>query len=111
MIKSIQRYYLSSIPIVPRGRIMALGLFDGMHLGHIDIIEKAVDLAKKAGIRSCVQTFSGFDKTGSGMLYTLEERISLIEELDADEVLILDFPEIKDMSAEDYCRNIIRIYH
>ena len=109
MIKSIQRYYLNSIPIVPRGRIMALGLFDGMHLGHIDIIEKAVDLAKKAGIKSCVQTFSGFDKTGNGMLYTLEERIGLIEELDADEVLILDFPEIKDMTAEEYCDKVIRI--
>ena len=109
MIKTIQRYYTDSIPIVPRGRIMALGLFDGMHLGHIDIIKKAVDLAGKAGIKCCVQTFAGFDKTGSGMLYTLEERISLIEELEADEVLILNFPEIKDMTADEYCERIIRM--
>ncbi len=108
MIKTIQRHYLDTIPIVPRGRIMALGLFDGMHLGHTDIISKTVSLAEKAGIKSCVQTFSGFDKTGNGMLYTLEERISIMEELGADEVLILDFPQIRDMTAHDYCERIIR---
>ncbi|MCR5615319.1 MAG: riboflavin biosynthesis protein RibF [Saccharofermentans sp.] len=109
MIKTIQRHYLDTIPIVPRGRIMALGLFDGMHLGHMDIISKATGLAEKAGIKCCVQTFAGFDKTGNGMLYTLEERISLIEEMGADEVLILNFPEIKDMTAEEYCEKILRM--
>lgn len=107
MIKTIQRHYLDTIPIVPRGRIMALGMFDGMHLGHIDIISKAVSLAQRAGIKCCVQTFADFDKTGSGMLFTLEERIGLMESLDADEVLILNFPEIKDMTAEEYCEKII----
>ena len=109
MIKTIQRHYLDTIPIIPRGRIMALGLFDGMHLGHEDIISKATGLAEKAGIKCCVQTFAGFDKSGSGMLYTLEERIGLIEELGADEVLILNFPDIKDMTAEDYCEKILRM--
>ena len=38
--------------------VVALGMFDGVHLGHAAVIRHAVDIAKKIGGTSIVFTFS-----------------------------------------------------
>ena len=42
MIKVCSRYGLYELPFIPGGRVMALGMFDGLHQGHLDIIKSAV---------------------------------------------------------------------
>lgn len=41
---------------------VALGNFDGVHLGHQKLIEKAVEKAKEDGLKSAVFTFSNHPK-------------------------------------------------
>jgi len=108
MIKVCTKYSLDDLPFIPGGRVMALGMFDGIHQGHIDIIKAAVRLAENSGLLTCVQTFRNLDKNGGNrLLYTMEERLKMLEELGVDEMLVLNFPQVKDMSPEEYCQKIL----
>lgn len=110
MIKVCSRYGLDDLPFIPGGRVMALGMFDGFHQGHIDIIKSAVRLAERSDLLTCVQTFRNLEKNGEDrLLFTLEERVRMLEELGVDEMLVLNFPQVKDMSPEDYCEKILKM--
>lgn len=107
MIKVCNTYSLNDLPLGTKGRVIALGMFDGLHLGHLDIIRKAVSVAERDGLTSTVQTFRNLFKQDSKTLYTAEERLDLISRTGADELLVLDFDEVKDMEPEDYLKNVI----
>lgn len=90
----------------------ALGFFDGVHLGHKDVICKAVENAKALGIKSCVLTFSRRPKsilTGEPDMFltTESEKISLIEGLGVDLLYIVDFSEIMSLSGEEFVKTIL----
>jgi len=109
VIKPIQKFYLDTIPISKEGRVVCLGMFDGLHEGHEQIIRKAVSIAKKLKLKTCVQTFTGLAKSGEGVLYTVDERIAVLESWGVDEVLVLNYAEVKDMTAEDYMVRVIKL--
>ena len=107
MIKVCNTYSLNDLPLGTKGRVLALGMFDGLHMGHLDIIKKAVSVAERDGLTSTVQTFKNLFKQDSKTLYTPAERLKLVSQTGADELLVLDFDEVKDMEPEDYLRNIL----
>ena len=107
MIKICTQYTLNDLPLGTKGRVIALGLFDGIHQGHIDIIRKAVETAERDGLTSTVQTFKNLIKTDSKSLYTSEERLKLTGDIGADELLVLDFDSVKDMEPEQYLTDIL----
>ncbi len=115
MIKVCNTYTLNDLPLGTKGRVIALGLFDGLHMGHMDIIKKAVAIAERDGLTSTVQTFKHLNKYDAKSLYTSEERTKIIEEIGADEILVLDFDELKDTEPdvtmiEEFCdTNEIRL--
>ena len=110
MIKVCSKYGLYELPFIPGGRVMALGMFDGLHQGHLDIIKSAVRLAENTGILTCVQTFRDFGKNGEErLLYTMEERLKMLESLGVDEMLVLNFPQVKDMSPAEYCEQVLKM--
>ena len=107
MIKVCTSYTLNDLPLGTKGRVMALGLFDGIHRGHLDIIEKAVATAERDGLTSTVQTFNNLYKSDDRYLYTPEERLKLVGDTGADELLVLDFDTVKDIEPEAYLNDII----
>ena len=107
MIKVCNTYTLDDLPLGTKGRVIALGMFDGLHQAHLDIIRKAVSVAERDGLTSTVQTFKNLFKSDSGSLYTSEERLGLIGQTGADELLVLDFDKVKDMEPEDYLKDIL----
>lgn len=107
MIKVCTTYGLEDLPLGTKGRVIALGLFDGIHRGHMDIISKTVETAERDGLISTVQTFKNLNKSDSKPLYTAGERLKLIDGLGADELLVLDFDAVKDMEPEQYLTDII----
>ena len=110
MIKVCSKYGLNDLPFIPGGRVMALGMFDGLHQGHLDIIKSAVRLAENTGLKTCVQTFRNLGKNGDDrLLYTMEERLKMLEELGVDEMLVLNFPQVKDMSPAEYCEQVLKM--
>ena len=107
MIKVCNTYSIDDLPLGTKGRVIALGLFDGLHRGHMDIIEKTVAIAERDGLTSTVQTLKNLIKTGSKSLYTSEERLNLIGKAGADEILVLDFDAVRNMEPEQYLTDIL----
>ena len=74
---------------------VAIGNFDGVHIGHAELIRRAVSYAKKNGIRSAVWTFADAgsalpNKPDALTLTTTEEKLSLIAELGVDYAVLAD---------------------
>jgi riboflavin kinase / FMN adenylyltransferase len=79
-----------------RPRVVAIGFFDGFHLGHRDIVRTALRL-RRAGERSAVLTFrdhpAAFLRPGQEppMIATLEERVNAFARAGIDEAYIVPF--------------------
>ncbi|MBQ8719751.1 MAG: riboflavin biosynthesis protein RibF [Clostridia bacterium] len=85
--------------------VVALGLFDGVHLAHRALIGKAVAEARALGTDALVFTFrseSAELKRGVGRLYPTEDKLSLIASLGVDETVVADFSELSHMSPEEF---------
>jgi riboflavin kinase/FMN adenylyltransferase len=92
--------------------VVALGSFDGIHEGHTALILRAVDYAKKHGIKSVVWTFSNDaselpGKKGVRILTTLEEKLSLIASLGVDFVVLENFSRVADYTPEKFVKEIL----
>ena len=84
------------IPDVPRG--VALGFFDGMHRGHLDLLRTLVYACGSLGLVPAVHTFPQYPglllrphQPFPGYLATLDERISLMASCGVSEVHLQDF--------------------
>lgn len=87
---------------------LALGTFDGVHLGHKEVLSRAV---KSGGKTVCVAfrkpPKSFYSETG--VILTDENRKTLlIKEQGVDEVYYIDYENIKDCSAEDFFDFIVK---
>ena len=87
----------------------ALGSFEALHSGHIEIIKKAVSYSKN---NNCISLISIFKepilKTTGKVSETLDERLSIIENLGVDVVVILDFnDEFKKIEYTDFFNEYI----
>ncbi len=89
-----------SLDAVPPGWgrcVLTIGVFDGVHRGHAEIIGRAVDLAAGRGVPSVLLTFvphpSEVVRPGSHppMLTTLVRRAELVEQLGVDVFCALPF--------------------
>ena len=86
-------------PQEAHGSVLLIGNFDGVHLGHVELIKKAHTLAKKNNLKLTVLTFDPHpaavlsDKKFSGIL-TLDEKIKKLEDCDVDFLLIQKFTKI-----------------
>lgn len=94
------------------GTVVALGFFDGIHLGHRAVIEKAAQLAKENGLRSMVFTFSVNEdvpasKTGLSLLHTEHQKNKMLEEMGIDEVVCPSFSCFKNLTPEQYVCDIL----
>jgi riboflavin kinase / FMN adenylyltransferase len=90
-------------------RGVAIGTFDGVHRGHLRVI----DAARKAGLRTGVVTFDPHPRAVLGrqveLLATLERRLQLLEAAGVEDVLVLRFDErLAALSADEFAERILR---
>lgn len=91
--------------------VVALGNFDGVHKGHTELIKKAKEKAVLSGLPLCVYTFwqhpSSFFKGENILITNNSEKEKILESLGVDILYYEDFSEICDMSADDFCKDIL----
>lgn len=94
--------------------VIAVGNFDGIHLGHQQLIKKAVADAKNQGYKSAVFTFSNHPrnllkdkKSVKGILYN-KDKLKIINELGIDYVFNVTFDkEIMNTEPIDFIEKIL----
>lgn len=92
---------------------VAIGNFDGVHLGHQKILRALTDEAKKKDLLPIVLTFSPHPKkvVGKGpihMLQTLDQRLREIGRFPIHAALLLNFDrKLANRTAQDFIENIV----
>ncbi len=102
------------LPESLRGAVIALGNFDGFHLGHQAVARQAIDWARAAGRPSIIATFDPhpvrhFQPDAPPFrLTTLEQRQELYLAAGATAMLVFHFDgELAGTTAEDFVRTLL----
>jgi riboflavin kinase / FMN adenylyltransferase len=93
----------------PKPRAVALGTFDGVHLGH----RRVLDAALAAGRTPTVVTFDPHPREALGygveLLVPLERRLELLAEAGIEETLVVDFDlELAQLPPEAFAERVLR---
>jgi riboflavin kinase/FMN adenylyltransferase len=92
-----------------RSRAVAIGTFDGVHLGHRRVLQAAL----AAGLTSTVVTFDPHPRIAFGyeveLLTTFERRLELIGETGVEEALVVEFDlELAKLEPEEFADTVLR---
>ena len=106
--------YTSLNDIKSRPCVIALGCFDGVHLGHADVLGTAKKLADSLSLPLAVFTFreppkNYFLSTPTPLIITPQEKYRILESLGVYTCVSLDLSEeIFSTPAEDFARKILK---
>lgn len=110
----MQRFSHSDVPEEFRGAIVALGNFDGFHLGHQAVVGRAVARAAHEGTKAIVATFDPHPvrhfrpDAPPFRLTSLDQRQELFAHAGADAMLVFAFDDaLAQTSAEDFVAELL----
>jgi len=90
-----------------RKPVVAIGVFDGVHRGHREVLKAAVGKAREIKGTAIVLTFWPHPQKEAS-LYSLEHRLRLIGETGIDACVVINFNEkFARLSAQDFLKNIL----
>lgn len=98
---------------VPPPSGVAIGVFDGVHLGHATVLGRLVARAHAAGLAAGVLTFDPHPvqilapERAPRLLIGFERRVELIRRLGVDWVGTLDLAKIRMMSPEAFVADVL----
>jgi riboflavin kinase/FMN adenylyltransferase len=103
-----------AVPRTGAGNLVAIGKWDGVHLGHQAIIAALVAEARRTGAQSVVMGFHPHPMAvlrpdeAPAMLQTLDERAEVLAAMDVDVHLAIPFSAaFAGMSPEDFVRDVL----
>jgi riboflavin kinase / FMN adenylyltransferase len=99
--------------------VMALGYFDGVHLGHQQVIKTAKQIADEKGYKSAVMTFDPHPSVVLGrkekhvhFITPLKEKERLIAELGIDYLYVVEFtPKFAELLPQQFVDQYIIDFH
>lgn len=89
---------------------VALGYFDGVHVGHRELISLLVREAKAKGLSPYVLTFADSlskTKKTQSIIYNTEEKIKIFSSLGVEGVIVTDFSSISGLSPESFVGDVL----
>lgn len=92
---------LQDMPPAPRGSL-ALGAFDGLHRGHMAV----VDAAQAPGLEAGVFTFSAGPK-GAPALLTPGDKLEILERAGIRRVYRVDFSSLRHMEPQAFVEDVL----
>ena len=101
------------IPANPASRVVAIGVFDGLHVGHQRLIEEACTLAAARGARSTVLTFEPMPReflspeNPPARLTSFRERFEHIRQLGVDDLVCLRFGAVHNLESDAFVDSLL----
>jgi riboflavin kinase/FMN adenylyltransferase len=99
----------------PEGISLAIGFFDGVHLGHLEVVRQAVALARQQGLVPAVMTFDPHPRVVLGhgeqfhtVLTPLSDKLDLLAKLGVEAAYIVHFDRaFSEVTAEQFVKSVI----
>lgn len=98
----------------PDGCALTQGTFDGIHVGHLQLLYTVMDMAKDKGIPSVLLTFKPHPATvlrpqrRIPLLTTQQERSEILDKIGLDYLAMFSFTtKLAVLQAEDYVRDVL----
>ena len=107
------RTYTDPFTHIGRQSAVALGFFDGLHIGHEKVIGSAVDAAGKDGLVAAVWTFSesprnAFSQHSIPVITDTDEKKRIMRELGVDVLINAPFTEqVRALTPERFVNEVI----
>ena len=105
---------LDALPLPSGLSVVTVGFFDGVHLGHREVLRRTVEGAGERDVRSVAVTFDRHPREiltpgqEPRLLTTVERKAALIEAIGIDVLVVLEFTrEFSEITAEDFVRDIL----
>jgi len=105
---------LAEIPLGSGATVAAIGNFDGVHLGHREILSGAAAEARERGVRALAITFDPHPEQflrpalAPKLLTPLAERLRLLSETGVDAILVLPFnANLAALTPDEFVRQIL----
>lgn len=93
---------------------VALGTFDGLHIGHQEVIRTMILNCQRRNLKSCVFTFANHPRevtTAGGApprILSLDDKIKLLESYGVDILVLLKFDKkLMSIPADEFVRDIL----
>lgn len=98
-----------------RNAVVTIGSYDGVHLGHQQILKKVNQLAQSIGGESVVVTFEPHPRlvlqhpaSDLALLTTIDEKITWLAHYEVDNVVVVPFTRaFAEQSPNDYIKNFL----
>ncbi len=94
--------------------IATLGTFDGVHIGHRQILNRVMERAQQTGRKSAVLTFGRHPITiikpdiAPRLLTTLDEKLAIFDKMGIDIVFVVKFTQqIANLTAEQFIKKYL----
>lgn len=107
-------YSLSQIPAGFGPSVVTIGVFDGLHRGHQQLINRTVTRARDTGAKSVMVTFDPhpvsvfLPERAPLAVSTLDGRLALARQMGIDAVVVIDFTrELSGLSPRDYVQELL----
>lgn len=104
--------------VIQKSTYIALGSFDGIHKGHLALINKSIELSKNNDALSMVYTFKNHPRTfinkesAPKLIVTLSEKIKILEDLKVDLSSFVEFDKkFMKLEPEEFIDNLIKNYN
>ena len=107
-------YDIQHLPLFQQA-VITIGTFDGVHMGHRQIIDKLKNQAEAIGGESVIITFHPHPRKvvsstilGIRLINTLEEKIELLTRQQIDHLVVVPFTDaFANQQAEDYVKSFL----
>jgi riboflavin kinase/FMN adenylyltransferase len=94
--------------------VVTIGNFDGVHVGHRQLLRRVVELGRENDLRPVVLTFHPHPtcvvapQRAPRLLTTIEERVALIREQGVMDVVVMPFtPEVAKLTPEQFVEQML----
>jgi len=112
--RQIRTLHQGIAEVPPGRRSVALGTFDGVHLGHQAVVHAAKETGDRLGVSTMAATFHPRPATvirpgtPSASLSGITERIRMLYQAGADEVVMMRFtPQLAALSAREFVEHVL----